>query len=254
MVATTGWSVSGERGSLQQAIVLPLGLGVAMLLFCAIPTLLTKGDVVRDVFLGTPIIISSALMSLGFVFTLTMRGIRQRIIRNDSPKPFFFLMFCGYIATVIVIIIGFTYSDHRLAVNLSAHGVPAQARLVRSFTNSCGKTGCTIGIEYEFFPRGSRFATRGISNEGKANGNSNGEYNYIVTTGTVPILYDPTDPSRSMVYWHDNIRRQASWGFMIFDVALLFIILFVSVIPLALVLLSIMGALIKNYANTETAG
>jgi len=254
MNETTGWSITGERGSRQQAIILPLGLGLAIFLFSSMPFLFAKDHALHDIFLGEPIIIASIATTLGMLFCFTIRGVRSRLVGGRSPKMFFFLMFGGYYLIGFFLFVGYSLDNHHLAVDLDAHGMMAQARLVRTFIEACGKNGCSTGIEYEFTPRGGNHLTRGTANEGNPNRYPNPEYNYAVSTGTVPILYDPENPSQSMVYWNGNIHRQASWGSVMFSVTLLSGFLFIPMIAMGIPLWLIMGALTKYYVTAQATG
>lgn len=103
--------------------------------------------------------------------------------------------------------------DEMTASALVARGVPMRANLVRAFSTECGKYGCTVDFEYSFIPIGGFHTVSGYTRVVSSGRNSHPEYDYIIGTRTIPILYDPRDPTRSMLYWQDQIARKATWGY-----------------------------------------
>jgi len=210
-------SVEGDRkpsliygpGSLRKCILLPLGIGIMTFGWGSLPALLDHGHRADDMTHGMamPTAISLTLF-LMFLF-LGMR--RVRLCGDDGKSPWVY--FWGTLVSLFVLgmaaILFFCSGSYRLAVDLSAHGIPAQAHLVRQFTEGCSKNGCVTGLEYSFVPKGRAEPVLGFVSVGDVRQNHD-VYDYAMSTGTVPILYDQTNPSRSMVYWRDQIQRQAS--------------------------------------------
>ncbi|WP_452664588.1 hypothetical protein [Sphingomonas zeae] len=98
------------------------------------------------------------------------------------------------------------------------HGVAANAQRMRSFTAGCGKAACTRNIVYRFTPHGQNQSVEGRLSLSTSH-HDHEEYDYVMATNTLPILYDPRNPSRAMFVWRDQIGNRASprkmWDFIL---------------------------------------
>ncbi|WP_175312778.1 hypothetical protein [Sphingomonas zeae] len=92
------------------------------------------------------------------------------------------------------------------------------AQRMRSFTAGCGKAACTRNIVYRFTPHGQNQSVEGRLSLSTSH-HDHEEYDYVMATNNVPILYDPRDPSRAMFFWRDQIANRASprkmWDFIL---------------------------------------
>lgn len=170
------------------------------------------------------------------VMCLGVRRIGLCKAEGGSPWPYFWGMLGAFFFLGLLAILFFVGRNYQLAADLRARGVPIQARLVRQFTEGCSKHGCTTGLEYSFVPKGQIEAVRGSANEGDTSRHPNAEFNYATSTGTLPIIYDPVNPGRSLVNWNNRIRRpdpshsafkmiEIFTGFLLFAIALLGLLL-----------------------------
>lgn len=206
--------VFGPRKSFQRAIWLVLAIG--MLVFCglAVPSLFDRGHVIDDIVHGGALQIALvcslplllAILGIGF----TGRHPTSRLNSRIMVYPYSLMVVLSIMLPFIVPIM----HDRMTAYALVARGVPMQARFVREFAAECGKSGfCTVNIEYSFTPYHQTHSVAGYARVGRSTRNPDLELNYAISTRTVPILYDPGDPTRSMLFWGNQIARQASWGY-----------------------------------------
>ncbi|WP_147453134.1 DUF3592 domain-containing protein [Sphingomonas sp. PP-CE-3A-406] len=216
-------SLFGPKKSLRRAILIVLAIG--MLVFCviALPSVFDRGHVIDDIVHGgafqialiccVPMLL--AIIGIGF----TARNPESRLNSRLIVYPYSLLVVLSITFPFIVPQI----HDRVTASALVARGVPVQARFVREFATECGRSGfCTVNIEYSFIPHGRNNLVNGYTRVGSSARDPDPEYNYIINTRTVPILYDPGDPTRSMLFWNDQIARQATWGYTLGMIGIFF--------------------------------
>lgn len=213
--------IVGKKGSVRQALLLPLVGGVMAFGQGALPIMLSKDWHWSDLVQGPPLLVPAAIMLLLLVITI---GLRLKAIRARTHDPARTVDHgcLAIIGAIIVMaeawLIVPVMLDQRLAADLMAHGVAADAQLVRRFTAGCGKAACTDKIIYRFTPRGQSKPIEGRLSLSTSR-HDHEEYDYVTATNNVPILYDPRDPHRAMFFWRNQIANRASqrkmWGFIL---------------------------------------
>lgn len=120
-------------------------------------------------------------------------------------------VFCTIALTGMAIAGFFIGRDYLRASQLMRNGIPVQAKLVRAFDRECGRAGCNIAVEYRFVPVDRSRPIEGVVRlPYGTRSRSNVEYHYVASTDTVPIMYDRTDPQRSIFFWGNQVVRRAS--------------------------------------------
>lgn len=205
--------VFGPRHSLRRAIWIILAIGVFSFGITALPSVFDRGHLVADIVHGGAFqvaLVCSVPMLLAIVgIGFTIRHPTSRLNSRIGAYPYSFIVMMSMMLPFIVPQI----ETHMEASALIVRGVPVQARLVREFDTECGKTGCTVDLEYRFMPPGGLHPVSGYARVGSSRRDPDTAYTYAIDTNSVPILYDPADPTRSMLYWKDRIARQATWGY-----------------------------------------
>lgn len=225
------WEIGGERGSLRQAIVVPLIFGGIFLVAGLLPQAFSRQFRMSDYLHGSGPMLALIATSVFFTFMLTMRQMKQRSAAGESPSPAFMRNYGILYGLAILCVVGGTYQNHLLAMDLDTRGITEQASVVRTFIESCSKHGCTTGVEYVYRPHNLNIVERGKANEGNVSRNDNTEYQYIQQTNTIPILYDPKHPDHSMTDWNKSVHRQASFDYLAVNVILLLLIIIVPTCP-----------------------
>ncbi|MDY0959881.1 hypothetical protein SOM26_14395 [Sphingomonas sp. CFBP8993] len=211
----------GKKGSFQQALMLPLVGGIMAFGQGALPILFAKNRHWSDLIQGTALLFPAGIMVLLLVLSMGLK-LTAMYARTHDPARTFNYGCLAIIGAIVVIaeawIIIPTILDQKLAADLVAHGVAANAQLVRSFTAGCGKAACTQKVVYRFTPRGQSQSVEGRLSLSTSH-RDHEQYDYVTATNVVPILYDARDPSRAMFFWRDEIANRASprkmWGFVL---------------------------------------
>ena len=189
-----------------------LGIGALTSIVGAIPALFDRGHTLDDITHSLVVQMGVGASSFLMILVFGLAGIQRRADAGRSPWPAYWGMLTLLFAAGMSAIILPAWSAHRLALDLDARGVPAQAHVVRQFSEGCGKNGCVTKLEYSFSAGKEGRTFRGFASEGNASRYPTSEYEYAVSTKTIPILYDPENPDRSAVYWSDHVHRQAGGG------------------------------------------
>jgi hypothetical protein len=99
--------------------------------------------------------------------------------------------------------------DCMKGLDLQKNGRSAQARVIRTYTSSCRKHGCSINVEYAFTPEpapGSpRTEYRGYEYIADSRRPNDPDLSYAKTYGTVPIVYDVNRPSVSGLNFRNRV-------------------------------------------------
>ncbi|WP_375395366.1 hypothetical protein [uncultured Sphingomonas sp.] len=157
----------------------------------AVPAFFDQGHTLDDIRHGYAVQTGVALSGFLMMLVFGVMGMQRRADADRSPWLVYWGVLTALFTAGMTAILLPALSAYKLAVDLDARGLPAQAHVVRRFTEGCGKSGCITKLEYAF-PAGKESRTyRGFSSEGNANRDPSEEYRYAVSTGTIPILYDP---------------------------------------------------------------
>jgi hypothetical protein len=226
----------GANGSLKKAILLPAGVALTSLVWGAFPAMLDWRHFSEDFKHSSTIPI--ALILTVFLLTLTVGGREINLRTKDGRSPWLF--YWGLLGSLFLMgmltILFFVGRAERIDANLRAHGVSTQARIVREFIGDCSKHGCSTELEYSFTPRGASKPASGFADEGDVRHHHRDEYEYAISRNTLPIVYDPTDPSVSKSNWNNRILNPSSsnWAQTLIELlaGLLFIV--VAIIGVAL--------------------
>ena len=103
---------------------------------------------------------------------------------------------------------------------LKAHGVRAQATVVRIYSGACGRSVCRRRLEYAYKTSDGR-TLYGFSNIGDEGDTNDADYVYARTHSTVPIAIDAANPSISDLNIGDSVFRNDTSGFMLIITGLL---------------------------------
>ncbi len=201
----------GERGSYRRIILTSLGLGSAALCTSVVRALFQRKNVGSDLLNGGAIPISIGIAIIFLLIGLLGRSsFRQDSDQNPTRDPSWRIL--GVLIAVPIAFGGFYIGrDYLRAADLLKNGVPAPAQFVRILGKDCRKSTCSVKIEYIFTPQGRSQPIDGIIEIPYSDHNGASEqYNYVITTRTVPIMYDRNDPSRAMLFWKDEIQRRGS--------------------------------------------
>lgn len=222
-----GLDVSVKRGSPKKAIAASLVTGLLVLCYGGFFALADDGHAADDFIHGGTIPSAIGLTLFMLVVTLGFAEMQRRAADGRSPWLAYWGMLAGWILLGVATMFFLFEKDHKLAADLAARGIATQAHVVRQFTTGCSKHGCTTELEYNFVPKGQAAPVVGYAGEGNPSRHPNSEYRYAIATGTLPIMYDPTDASRSMVNWHNSVfglasSRFISTGLVMMMIALLF--------------------------------
>jgi hypothetical protein len=115
---------------------------------------------------------------------------------------------------VVVIVVAATLGLPALNDSrLKAHGVRAQATVVRIYSGACGRSVCRRRLEYAYKAPDGR-TLYGFSDIGDE-GDNDADYVYARTHSTVPIAIDSANPSISDLNIGDSVFRNDTSGFML---------------------------------------
>ena len=210
-----------------------LGVGALTSIVGAIPALFDRGHTVEDI--EHSLVVQTGVAASAFLIILVfgLAGMQRRADAGRSPWLVYWAMWAVLFTAGMMAIVLPSLSEHRLAVDLNARGVSVQAHVVRHFSAGCGKNGCVTTVDYSFLAGKGGGSFHGFSNEGNVSRHPNDEYQYALSTGTLPVLYDPENPNRSHVYWGDYIHRQAMGAIVstpakVFAIMLLFMIVLLA--------------------------
>lgn len=186
--------------------------GLVLLGFCflAWPDLLMRGSFVERVTHDHTLPVTAMLAVTLFFIQLGIAYNRRQGVSPGRRETVAAVMFLLILEAPILMVVLPEFRQYRLARDLVAHGVSTQARLVRTMGTGCGKAACSDELFYSFTPAGTQQPVSGSVEVTHSRGEVDPAYSYAVDTQTVPILYDPQAPGRSMLYWQDRIARRAS--------------------------------------------
>jgi len=130
------------------------------------------------------------------------------------------------------------------SLELQKNGRTINATVIRTYTSSCSKRGCSIGVEYAFTPEPApgrpRTEYRGYQYIAGSRSLNDPDLVYARTYGIVPIIYDVRKPTTSILNFHNQIARDpvafmfeslAIFGGILAIVAVLFL---ATLIPIVL--------------------
>ena len=233
MAADVTNSIAPPRPQPRRAVIKILGIGLLTSIVGAIPAISDRGHTLDDITHSLVLQLGLGVSFFLIILVFGMVSIQRSAEAGRSPwLPYWMMLAILFTAGMLAIMLP-SISAHRLAVDLDARGIPAQARVVRHFTEACGKSGCLTKLEYAFHagPTGQTF--RGFVSEGNVSRGSNSEYEYAISTGTIPILYDKDRPDRSEVNWMNEVHQQSTEGIFSTTAKVLTTILIVFVSLLA---------------------
>lgn len=196
----------------RKAIVRVLGIGALACAVGVIPALFDAGHTLDDITHSLAVQAGLAITFLFLVIVLGSVGLRGRADAGRSPWPVYWGILGTLFAVGMSAIMLPSMSAHQLAVDLDARGVAAQARVVRQFIKGCGRSGCLTELEYAYSVQQYGRTFRNFAGEGQISERPSGEYEYILSQGKIPILYDPKYPGRSEANWNGEIHRRATVG------------------------------------------
>lgn len=178
----------GPPGSVGRPFGAALLIGGGMFAYSAWPMLLHREHVLDVLVHGSAWVdgVSVALIVLAFGLAA-----RPAFRQPDAVWPRVAPLVAALL-TALAVTAPWPIADQRLAADLVAHGVPAQARILRRFDGSCGKVGCSEEIAYSFAVPGNAEPVTGYA---KITWHKFAPTLYPY--GKLIVSYDPADPSRS---------------------------------------------------------
>ncbi|HEY1926070.1 MAG TPA: hypothetical protein VGG92_01270 [Caulobacteraceae bacterium] len=146
----------------------------------------------------------------------------RRDLAAQGSRRFRKIFMTTYPITVGVVVIVVAASLGLPALNdsrIKAHGVRAQATVVRIYSGACGRSVCRRRLEYAYKASDGR-TLYGFSDIG-SEGDTNADYVYARTHSTLPIAIDAANPSISDLNIGDSAFRNETSGFMLIITGLL---------------------------------
>ena len=128
---------------------------------------------------------------------------------------------CKLIAAIVipipVVLFGCIFvwqlSDYLKTVDLQKYGRRGEGAVVRIFTADCGKSGCSLDVQFRYAPEGAAQPLVGIERIASDRDSDDPDLVYAKTHGVVPIVYDARKPGVVALNFRERVYRNASRTF-----------------------------------------
>jgi hypothetical protein len=109
---------------------------------------------------------------------------------------------------VFLLIVAFAVSGCVKTLSLQKHGRATEADVVRIYTTTCGKTGCSENVEYAYKSDSDGQVYHGYSYIANNRNRYDPDLQYAQTRHTVPVVYNIERPETSSLNFHNRIFKQ----------------------------------------------
>jgi hypothetical protein len=145
-------------------------------------------------------------------------GLAKTSLRDSMRRTF---MVLGAIYGLLIVgVVVWQVADYGKTSRLKAHGVRANAAVVRIYTDQCGRHGCNLNVEYAYSTNSGQ-TFHGYGYLTSDDNLDDEDYKFAKTHSTVPIVFDVSAPKLSALNFRDRVFTQDSISWRLQFIALI---------------------------------
>ena len=154
------------------------------------------------------------VLVVGLVGLISFIAKRQRSVDgqpSDKVRKLSRVQLIGLFAAILLAVFGSVFVgqflEYRSLVAIEQHGHRAAADVVRIYTDGCGRSSCSIKVEYRYAPAPAATPLIGYGYLASDRHPDDPRLLQARATGHVPIAYDVAAPARSALNFDDSVFK-----------------------------------------------